>query len=139
MKNLIFRLVSLSSRSDISTACRMKLYGRFYLHVWAPGLCYRHCHQSTSELPPLIAGQPLHRPVMLNEVLHCLDIQPGQVKSLYLNISMWLRDFPVLGVFHSHTVCKTTFHSLIFVFSFNTCCMCFIVSNYVLLVRVVLL
>ena len=137
MKNLIFRLVSLSSRSGISTACRMKLHGRFYLHVWAPGLCYRHCHQSTSELPPLIAGQPLHRPVMLNEVLHCLDIQPGQVKSLYLNISMWLWDLP-FWVFFTH-ICKTTFHSLILVFSFNTCSMCFIVSNYVLLVRVVLL
>ncbi|CAL8362739.1 unnamed protein product, partial [Gadus morhua 'NCC'] len=79
MKNLIFRLVSLSSRSDISTACRTRHHGRFYLHVWASGLSYRHCHQSTSQLPPLIAEQPLHKPVMLNEVLHCLDIQPGQV------------------------------------------------------------
>ncbi|XP_056463631.1 12S rRNA N4-methylcytidine methyltransferase-like [Gadus chalcogrammus] len=78
MKNLIFRLVSLSSRSDISTACT-RHHGRFYLHVWASGLSYRHCHQSTSQLPPLIAEQPLHKPVMLNEVLHCLDIQPGQV------------------------------------------------------------
>lgn len=65
----------------------------------------------SEELSSVSTEKPLHTPVMLKEVLHYLDIQPGQVRlHLFYLCKFFMLLRKLISVFMSYECIQTIYH-----------------------------